>query len=243
MATVSPRSRRRPTQTEDIPRRNGVPLLYHGDRMTQQEFHRRYEAYPEGVKFELIGGTVYMASPARWPHGKHWFQLAGALGVYEEHTPGIEGLADVTTILGDESEPQPDLALRILPEFGGQSRTDEGQYIRGAPELLAQIAHSTRRLDLGARREDYERAGVLEYVVVCIGEREVLWFNLRTGRPLKPSPDGLHHSRVFPGLWIDGQALLDGNLKQLLKGVRRGLASPEHAAFVKKLAAARRKKK
>ena len=32
--------------------------LSNGDRMDQAEFHRRYQACPEGVKFELIGGTV-----------------------------------------------------------------------------------------------------------------------------------------------------------------------------------------
>ena len=39
--------------------------LFNGDRMKQPEFHRRYEQYPDDVKFELIGGIVYMASPAR----------------------------------------------------------------------------------------------------------------------------------------------------------------------------------
>ena len=39
--------------------------LENGDQMTQAEFHRRYKAYPEDVKFELIGGVVHMASPMR----------------------------------------------------------------------------------------------------------------------------------------------------------------------------------
>ncbi len=47
-----------------------VPLpLHNGDRMTRKEFHRRYEAYPEDVKFELVGGVVYMASSLKRPHG------------------------------------------------------------------------------------------------------------------------------------------------------------------------------
>jgi hypothetical protein len=33
-----------------------LPPLHNGDRLTQPEFHRRYEAYPEDVKFELKGG-------------------------------------------------------------------------------------------------------------------------------------------------------------------------------------------
>ncbi len=42
-----------------------APLpLYNGDRMNQREFHRRYEAYPDNVKFELVGGVVYLVSGA-----------------------------------------------------------------------------------------------------------------------------------------------------------------------------------
>ena len=80
----------------------------------QAEFHRRYEAYPEDVKFELIGGIVYMASPLRWPHARYTNKLGMAFGLYEASTPGVEAGDDATAIRGDESEPQPDLALRIL---------------------------------------------------------------------------------------------------------------------------------
>ena len=105
---MTPRSRKRRTPT--------MPPLHSGDHMTQAEFHRRYEAYPEDVKFELIGGIVHMSSPLLWPHGSYHLRLSGVFFLYEEATPGVEGLDNATTILGEESEPQPDLALRILPE-------------------------------------------------------------------------------------------------------------------------------
>lgn len=47
--------------------------------------------------------------------------------------------------------------------------------------------------------------------------------------------------QVFPGLWIDGKALLDRDTPRLAAAVQQGLASREHAAFVKRLQAARRK--
>ena len=43
-------------------------------------------------------------------------------------------------------------------------------------------------------------------------------------------------SRVFPGLWLDVKALLKGDLARVLAVLQQGLASPEHAAFVKRLA-------
>ena len=48
--------------------------------------------------------------------------------------------------------------------------------------------------------------------------------------------DGLYRSKVFPGLWLDPAALLRGDLAGVLATLDRGLASPEHAAFVAKLA-------
>lgn len=42
-------------------------LLASGDRMSQPEFHRRYEQYPDDVRFELINGIVRSkAFPGLW---------------------------------------------------------------------------------------------------------------------------------------------------------------------------------
>jgi Uma2 family endonuclease len=219
----------------------GLPLLVNGERMNQAEFHRRYEAYPDDVRFELIGGVVYMASPLRWLHGNYHPKLAYALEHYAAATPGVELGDNTTTILDEESEPQPDLELRILAECGGNSRVNADGYVEGPPELVAEIAHSTRAIDLHQKRDDYERTGVLEYVVLCIEEAELRWFHFPSGEELRPTRQGVHRSRVFPGLWIDRGALLDRDSRRLAAVVDQGLARREHAAFVKRLQAARRK--
>src|SRR5437879_8723505 len=111
-------------QMSSVPRRTScskqptLPPLHDGDRLTQPEFHRRYEAYPDDVKCELIGGIVYMASPQRRPHSHYQYDLAVVLWHYEAATPGVEFLGNATTILREESEPQPDLQLRRLSRFG-----------------------------------------------------------------------------------------------------------------------------
>jgi Uma2 family endonuclease len=218
-----------------------VPLLMNGDRMKQPEFHRRYEAYPEDVKFELVGGIVYMASPLRRAHGLYHPFFSAVLWLYHTATPGVEVLDNATTILGEESEPQPDLELRILSQYGGQSRETEDDYVEGPPELMAEIAYSTRAIDLHHKRDDYQRTGVLEYVVLCVEEQELYWWHFPSGRMIKPNRQGISRSRVFPGLWIDGRALLARDTKRLIAAVEQGLASRAHAAFVKRLEAARRK--
>jgi hypothetical protein len=40
----------------------------------------------------------------------------------------------------------------------------------------------------------------------------------------------------LPGLWLDVAALLEGNLSRVLAVLQKGLATPEHAAFVERLA-------
>jgi hypothetical protein len=65
-------------------------------------------------------------------------------------------------------------------------------------------------------------------------EREIRWHVLVNGRYqlLPADADGLWRSRIFPGLWLDGQALLAGNLQQVLSRLHDGLHSPEHNQFV-----------
>lgn len=140
--------------------RPDMPPLHSGDRMNQAEFHRRYQAYPEDVHFELIGGIVYMSSPLRRAHGRWHLPLGALLERYASATPGVEALDNVTIILGEDSEPQPDLALRILSEYGGRSRESADDYVLGPPELIVEVAHSSRALDMHQKRLDYRRAGV-----------------------------------------------------------------------------------
>jgi hypothetical protein len=63
------------------------------------------------------------------------------------------------------------------------------------------------------------------------------WFTLRQGRydPILPGADGLLRSEVFPGLWLDAAAMLRDDMPAVAAALQRGLASPEHAAFVTRL--------
>ena len=209
--------------------------LHNGDRMPRQEFHRLYEKMPDDIKAELIGGIVYMASPLKRQHATSHPVLGTVFVVYQSRTPGVEAGDNATVLLGEESEPQPDLYLRILPEFGGQSRTED-DYVSGAPELIAEIAHSSRAIDLHAKMDDYARSGVLEYIVVCLQEGEVRWFDLKSGSELFARADGVFQSRVFPGLWVDKAALLSKDSSRLIEILEQGLSTTEHTEFARRLA-------
>ncbi|HWB07846.1 MAG TPA: hypothetical protein VG826_01285 [Pirellulales bacterium] len=97
-----------------------VPPLSAGDQLTREEFLRRWEADP-GIKLaELIEGTVYMPSPVSVEHGGMDGHVGTWLGVYHAFTPGTATERNTTSFLFEDS-PQPDLNLRLLPEYGGRS--------------------------------------------------------------------------------------------------------------------------
>jgi Uma2 family endonuclease len=216
-----------------------LPPLTNGDHLDQKTFHERYEAMASHVRAELIGGIVFMSSPQKPPHGRHHQWLNRWLDEYEEATPGTEGFVNTTNKMGPDAEPQPDSCLLILPEYGGQTWLDTDGYLSGAPEWIGEISDSTESIDLRRKKLDYEKAGVREYMVAALRTRDILWFIRRRGKfkELAPGADGIFRSEVFPGLWLDPEALLRRDRKRMLAILRQGLASPEHAAFVTKLAA------
>ena len=226
--------------TAEHPRRTASPHLVAGQRLDRATFHERYEAMPPGIRAELIDGVVSMPSPAGVEHGSAHVPPLVWLSYYQENSPGVQVLDNATTLLGPRSEPQPDALLRILPECGGQTAAHP-KFVSGVPELVLEVSHSSRYTDLGPKLDDYERAGVREYVVRALEPDEVLWHVLLEGRlvAVTTDADGLHRSHVFPGLWLDPQALLVDDTRRLRAVIDQGMATAEHAAFVARLAVAR----
>ena len=139
-------------------------MLVEGQRLDQPTFHALYEAMPPGTRAELINGVVLMPSPVGPAHADAHGPTLVWLDYYAENSPGIQALDNASTALGLKSEPQPDVLLRTLPEYGGRTRTDR-RFIEGVPELLVEVSHTSRYTDLGSKFDDYERVGVLEYIV------------------------------------------------------------------------------
>ncbi|HEY9870532.1 MAG TPA: Uma2 family endonuclease [Candidatus Obscuribacterales bacterium] len=210
--------------------------LHNGDRMTRAEFHRVYSAMPEDYRAELIAGMVFEPSPVSYPHGKVHSRLGHLFEVYTATTPGTEIAVDATVMLSEEDEVQPDLMLRIVRESGGRSWETPKHYIEGAPELVAEVAYSSRAIDLHLKKERYALAGVLEYMVVCLRPKHIYWFDLCNNSLIESGDDGIFRSLIFPGLWIHGKGLLDLNYKLTNDALARGLQTGEHQSFLARLA-------
>ena len=215
-----------------------VPTLEAGDRLSRAEFERRYEAHPEIKKAELIEGIVHVPSPTRFEqHGEPHAEIVAWLVTYHAATPGTRVGDGSTVQLDEKNEPQPDAILRLEPHFGGTSRVTDDDYLDGAPDLVAEVAASSASCDLHDKLQAYQRNGVREYVVLQVYERKVHWLVLREGayQPLSPDEAGVLKSQLFPGLWLQPEAIWNNDIATLLAVLQQGLASPEHAELVARM--------
>ncbi|MBW4472493.1 MAG: Uma2 family endonuclease [Stenomitos rutilans HA7619-LM2] len=221
-----------------------LPPLENGDRLTRPEFERRYNAMPEVRKAELVEGVVYMASPLRFrPHAEPHGRLITWLGVYQAATPYVQMGIEPTMRLDIDNEPQPDGVLLISQESGGCSSLSEDGYLEGATELVVEVAASSAAIDLSDKKRAYRRNGVQEYIVWQVFDQKIDWFQRQDGDyvSLAPDDEGIIHSQVFPGLWLNVAAMLQGDMRSVLAVLQTGIETAEHQAFVQQLEALRSK--
>ena len=158
------------------------------------------------------------------------------LGVYKAATPGTAAGHNSTSFILDDT-PQPDLNLRILREYGGQSWV-ERNYLHGRPELLSEVCRSSAAYDLHVKFDLYQAAGIPEYLAILLYEQEIRWHVFIDGQYqlLPPDADSIWCSRIFPGLWLDGSALLAGNMQQVLAKLQEGQRCPSIRRSLRSLA-------
>lgn len=212
-----------------------VPTLQSGDRLTRAEFERRYKTMSRVNKAELIEGVVFMPSPVHFQaHSRPHSDIVTWLGFYKASTPNLQTGDNATLRLDADNEVQPDAALFIK---GGKCKISDDDYLEGAPELIVEIAASSVSYDLFDKLKIYRRNGVQEYVVWQVNDKRLDWFELIEGQylPLAPDANGIIKSKVFPGLNLAVNDLLESSMAAVLAELQKGLASEEQANFVRGL--------
>ena len=193
-------------------------VLESGDRLTGEEFHRRYCARPDIKKAELVMGVVYVASPVRGLHGEPHGLAVLWLGTYAMRTSGVRFVIDTTVRLGPDSEVQPDVFLFRHPPAPGAGRFTDESYFEGAPSLVVEIAASSASYDLHDKKETYRRAAVPEYIVWRVLDSAIDWFRLQGGEYVRVEPNerGVIESAGFPGLRLAVAKLVAGDMAGVL---------------------------
>jgi Uma2 family endonuclease len=209
--------------------------LITGEKMSKAEFLCRWEALPEIKLAELIEGVVFVPSPLSLNHGERDSRIIWWVAHYALSTPGCQ-VGNNTTWEMLESVPQPDVHLRIEPEYGGQSSV-VGKYPVGSPELAVEVCLTSTEVDFGPKLRLYRGAGVREYITVELLAKRIVWRVLRDGvyQALVPDAGGVFRSLVFPGLWLDQEAFWRNDGARMLATLEAGLATPEHKEFAARL--------
>ncbi|MFN0093792.1 MAG: Uma2 family endonuclease [Dehalococcoidia bacterium] len=193
------------------------PHLENGDVMSRAEFHALYADCEEYERVELIEGVVYMPSPVRvTQHARHHTMVLRWLMAYEAQYEDVEAMAPASVLLDDQNEPIPDAML-----YRPSRARLEGGYLASPPELIVEIAASTKNRDLHQKQRAYERNGVGEYLVWRVEDGALDWFALRDGAYVRrePGPHGAIESEQFPGLRLDVHALLAMDGADVLRGL------------------------
>ncbi len=207
------------------PYRAYTPPLESGDVLDGDEYWRRYCHLPDKVKAERINRKVYlmMTSLRAVQHGNPHALLSGWLFTYAMQDPALVLSDNATIRLNADNDPQPDLCLLRVE---GQAQFDDEGYIVGPPEMIVEIAGSSASYDFGEKRDVYEAAGVGEYLVFETIEGRLEWWRSVDGRfTAIQSENGIYKSSLFPGLWLDIDALRSGDASRMIQTLRHGMES------------------
>jgi Uma2 family endonuclease len=117
-----------------------------------------------GQRVELLGGNIVVLSPQKFPHAAATDEVAevlrGALGA------GVWVRAQLPLTLGPWSEPEPDVSV-----VAG-ARTDYTDHPATAL-LIVEISDTTLRYDRGRKANRYARAGVADYWILNLVDRQL----------------------------------------------------------------------
>ena len=130
-----------------------------------------YLNWPDDLRCELIDGVIYDMSPA--PLIRHQ-SISGVLireiGNFIRNTKNDGGdgsgckvfAAPIDVVLAKDSVVQPDIVIVCDPE-----KLANGKHVLGAPDAVVEIlSKSTALKDRREKKALYQRAGVIEYLII-----------------------------------------------------------------------------
>ncbi|MGH9321934.1 MAG: Uma2 family endonuclease [Vicinamibacteria bacterium] len=165
---------------------------------TVEEYHRMAELgiLRPDERVELIRGVVRRMSPKNRAH------VVAATELYQLLVRALAGRAavfkeDPLKLVPLDSEPEPDIVATSSPDIA-----DYGTE-RSQPLLVVEVSESSLRYDLSAKANLYAEAGVPEYWVLNLVERELVVFRFAREGVYRRRATHRVSDRVAPGAWPD----------------------------------------
>ena len=165
--------------------------------------YKDYCATPDDERYELINGNLMMVPAPNMKHQRVLTRLARKVGNFtEEHRLGEVYVPAFDVVLSDSDVVQPDVLF--ISRAREHRLTDKN--LRGAPDLAVEIlSPSTADVDLGYKRDLYERHGVVEYWIVDPNAETIAIHRQRDGRLELAETFGRHdtlRSALLDGLQL-----------------------------------------
>ncbi|MBV8215203.1 MAG: Uma2 family endonuclease [Verrucomicrobia bacterium] len=172
----------------------------HAPPLTERDYYN----LPEGSRYQLIEGDLYMAPAPNLHHQTILGNLAFALRSYLKRNPiGILFQAPTDVFFSRESVWQPDLFIVL----NSRRHILTIKRCEGAPDFIAEIlSPGSQDLDLHTKKAVHAREGVTEYWILDPETKEILIHRFeenpsdlvaRLRSPEKAT------SPLFPGVRID----------------------------------------
>lgn len=136
------------------------------------------ELYPS---YEIIGGEKIMSPAPTLDHSNIIFKLSYVIGGYlMEHKSGYVFTDNVDVHLSDGSLYKPDLCVVLK---SNEKILAGRKAIFGAPDMVVEVlSYSTRKKDLGVKKDTYEAQGVREYWIIDPWAKIIDVYLLRDGK-------------------------------------------------------------
>lgn len=136
-------------------------------RISVDEYHRIIEAgiLGEDEKVQLVGGVLVAMTPQGSRHAFAIQELTRLL--VRAVGDDLRVRTQLPLVLGDDSEPEPDLAVVSVSSAASSSRHPETAL------LVIEVAGESLPFDRGTKAALYARAGIPEYWIVNLAEQSV----------------------------------------------------------------------
>ena len=127
-----------------------LPPLVAGERLDRATFHERYEAMPPQTRAELIGGVVHMPSPLSPDHGLTTPRSSSGSATISGSPRGSGAAINASSSWTIGARRSPTSCCSSARARRPDPTRKQG-YLAGGPELVVEIARSSRRIDLGPK--------------------------------------------------------------------------------------------